>query len=138
MATPENIDAYIGKFPAEVQKVLREVRTAIKTAAPQAEEVISYSLPAFKWKGILVWFGAHTRHIGFYPRASAILAFKKELAPYHTAKGSVQFPFDEELPVALIKKMVVFRMRENEEKAFIKIKGNVLRPPVRAEKSKRP
>jgi uncharacterized protein YdhG (YjbR/CyaY superfamily) len=136
MARSLDIDAYIGNFPTKKQHVLQEVRTAIKMAAPQAEEVISYGLPAFKWKGMLVWFGAHTKHIGLYPRASAIAAFKKELAGYHTAKGSIQFPFDKHMPVALIKRIVIFRMKENEEKVFLKMKENGLRSEGRAKKKK--
>ena len=79
----------------------------------KAKETISYGIPAFTLNGLLVWFAAHKNHIGFYPRASAIAAFKKELSAYKGAKGSVQFPFDKPLPRALISRMVKFRMKQN-------------------------
>ena len=85
----------------------------IKKAAPKAEEVISYGIPAFKLNGMLVWFAAYSTHVGFYPRASGIEAFKKELSIYKGAKGSVQFPLDNPLPLGLITKMVKFRVTEN-------------------------
>jgi uncharacterized protein YdhG (YjbR/CyaY superfamily) len=84
--------------------------------------VISYGMPAYKWNGMLLWFAAHKSHIGLYPRVSAMEAFKKELAGYKSAKGSVQFPFDEPLPIALILKILKFRMDENERKTKKKTK----------------
>ena len=78
-----------------------------------AEEVISYSMPAFKLNGMLVWFGAHTNHIGLYPRVSAIEAFKTQLADYKWAKGSVQFPLNKPMPLELIGEIVKFRVAEN-------------------------
>lgn len=117
MTNPENIDAYIAGFPEEIQKLLEEIRAVIKKLAPQANEVISYGMPAFKLNGVLVWFAAHTKHIGFYPKASGIAAFKKELSIYKNAKGSVQFPFNKPLPLDLITKMVEFRIIENLQKA---------------------
>jgi uncharacterized protein YdhG (YjbR/CyaY superfamily) len=96
------------------------MKATIKKAAPKAEEVISYGMPAFKFHGLLVWFAAYTRHIGFYPRVSAIQAFKKEIAKYKNAKGSVQFPLHKPLPLALIKKMVQYRVKENLEKIKMK------------------
>jgi uncharacterized protein YdhG (YjbR/CyaY superfamily) len=116
MKKPKDIDEYIKEFPKEVQPLLEQVRTTIKQAAPQAQEVISYSMPAFKMNGILVWFGAHTKHIGFYPMASGMEAFKKELSIYKSAKGSVQFPFDKPMPLELITKIVKFRLAENIQK----------------------
>jgi uncharacterized protein YdhG (YjbR/CyaY superfamily) len=89
--------------------------------APNAEEKISYQMPAFYLDGILVWFAAHPNHIGFYPRASAITKFKRELSRYKNAKGSVQFPLDEPLPVELIKRMVRFRVEENVKKGKKKV-----------------
>ena len=94
----------------------------IKKAAPQAEEVISYGMPAFKMYRMLVWFAAHSKHIGFYPGASGIEAFKKELSIYKGAKGSVQFPFDQPLPLGLITKIVKFRVTENLQQAKTKKK----------------
>jgi uncharacterized protein YdhG (YjbR/CyaY superfamily) len=122
MKEPKDIDEYIRSFPKEVQGMLEQLRAAIKKAAPGAEETISYSMPAFKLNGLLVWFAAYTHHIGFYPRASAMLAFKDELSMYKSAKGSVQFPLDRRLPIALITKMVKFRADENMQKAITKRK----------------
>lgn len=116
MNKPANTDAYIASFPTEVQVKLQQVRAAIKAVAPDAVEVISYSLPAFKWNGMLVWFGAHTNHIGLYPRASAIAAFADKLKAYKFAKGSIQFPFDQPLPLDLITDIVKFRIAENLQK----------------------
>ena len=111
--TLRNFDAYLERFPENVQRLLQKMRLTIKKAAPQAKETISYGIPAFTLNGLLVWFAAHKNHIGFYPRASAIAAFKKELSAYKGAKGSVQFPFDKPLPLALISRIVKFRMKQN-------------------------
>ena len=116
----KDTDEYIATFPKETQEVLQQVRTAIKTSAPKAEEVISYGMPAFKLHGMLVYFAGYKQHIGFYPTASGIAAFKDELSKYKNAKGSVQFPLDKPMPLALIKKMVKFRVKENTEKAASK------------------
>ena len=78
--------------------------------------MISYNMPAFKWNGMLVWYGAHTEHIGFYPRSSAIAAFEDDLAGYKTSKGAIQFPIDKPIPTALVKKIVKFRLAENARK----------------------
>jgi uncharacterized protein YdhG (YjbR/CyaY superfamily) len=117
MKTPKNIDEYILNFPEETQKLLAQVRETIKKAAPGAQEVISYQMPAFKYKGLLVWFAAYKNHIGFYPKASGIEVFKKEISVYKWAKGSVQFPLDKPLPLGMISKIVKYRVKENEEKA---------------------
>ena len=110
---PNNIDEYIASVPADIQEILEQVRLTIIKAAPQASETISYGMPAFTLNGILVWFAAHSKHIGFYPRASGIEAFKKELSIYKNAKGSVQFPLDKPMPLKLITKIVKFRVAEN-------------------------
>ena len=117
MKKPNDIQEYITGFPKETQSFLDQLRTTIKKAAPQAEEAISYGMPAFKMNGMLVWFAAYSKHIGFYPRVSAIKAFKKELSIYKGAKGSVQFPLDKPLPLGLISKIVKFRVTENLQKA---------------------
>ncbi len=122
MKKPTNIDEYLLSFPIDIQKKLEQMRNSIKKAAPKANEVISYGMPAFKLNGMLVWFAAHTKHIGFYPRARGIEAFKKELSIYKWAKGSVQFPLDKPLPLGLITKMVKFRVNENMERAKLKKK----------------
>ena len=109
----KSVDDYIATFPKNVQRILEEFRQAIRDAAPEAEETISYQMPAFKLKGILVWFAAHKNHIGFYPRMSAIESFKDKLSHYKVSKGTVQFPLNEPIPFELIKEMVKFRVKEN-------------------------
>jgi uncharacterized protein YdhG (YjbR/CyaY superfamily) len=113
MLKPTTVDDYIAGFPDAVQKKLAQMRATIKKVAPKAEEVISYGMPAYKLNGMLVWFGAHTNHVGLYPRVSAIEVFKKELEPYKCSKGAIQFPLDKPLPVALIAKIVKYRVNEN-------------------------
>jgi len=108
-----SIDEYIKTFPKEVRKILQELRTRIRTVAPDAGEKISYGIPTFVLNGNLVHFAAYDKHIGFYPTSSSIRAFKKELSGYKTAKGTVQFPIDKPLPLVLIKKIVKFRVAEN-------------------------
>jgi uncharacterized protein YdhG (YjbR/CyaY superfamily) len=115
--TPKNFEDYLERFPRDVQQRLQKIRVTVKKAAPQAKERISYGIPAFTFNGMLVWFAAFKNHIGFYPRTSAIAAFKKELSAYKGAKGSVQFPFDRPLPLPLIGRMVKFRVKENLSKA---------------------
>lgn len=110
---PRTIDDYIATYPKEVRKLLEELRSAIRKASPEAEEKISYQMPAFALKGILVYFAAFKNHIGFYPTSSGIKRFKAELEEYKSGKGSVQFPIDKPLPLSLITKIVRFRAEEN-------------------------
>ena len=119
---PPAVESYITSFPKKTQELLRQVRATIKKAAPAAEETISYQMPAYKYAGMLVFFAGYEKHIGFYPTPSGIESFKKELAAFKTAKGSIQFPLDKPLPLALISKIVKFRMKENEAKAAAKVK----------------
>jgi uncharacterized protein YdhG (YjbR/CyaY superfamily) len=121
-ATLRNIDEYIAGFPKDIQKILEELRATIRNAAPEAAETISYQMPTFTLKGNLVHFAAHQNHIGFYPTPSGIETFKKELSAYKGAKGSVQFPIDNPLPLSLISKIVKFRVKENLERAMQKRK----------------
>ncbi|MDD5772080.1 MAG: DUF1801 domain-containing protein [bacterium] len=118
MATPKTqlttIDKYVSSFPKNVQDILKKLRLVIKETAPQAEETINYGIPTFKLNGNLVHFAAFKNHIGFYPTPSAIATFKKELSPYKQAKGSVQFPLDKPIPFDIIKKIVKYRVKENE------------------------
>jgi uncharacterized protein YdhG (YjbR/CyaY superfamily) len=114
------VDEYIALFPPDVQNALQKLRKTIKKAAPGAEEVISYQMPAYKFKGMLVFFAAYKNHIGFYPTPSGIAAFEKELSGYKRAKATVQFPVDQPLPLELITKIVKFRMNENLEKEEMK------------------
>lgn len=116
----KNVDDYIGHQPAEVREALEKLRRAIKKAAPKAEEVISYGMPAYKYLGMIAYFAVHKNHIGFYAMPGPIKAFKKELNGYKTSKGTVQFPLGEPLPLGLIGKMVTFRKKENEEKDRLK------------------
>ena len=113
----KTIDEYLATFPKNIREIMGDMRRTIKQAAPQAEELISYNMPAFKLNGMLVYYAAYKKHIGFYPRVSAIETFKKELSVYKGAKGSVQFPIDRPLPLALITKMVKFRVKENVQRA---------------------
>jgi uncharacterized protein YdhG (YjbR/CyaY superfamily) len=111
-----NVDLYIASFPTETQVKLRQMRSTILRAAPLAEEVISYKMPAYKLNGMLVYFAGYKNHIGFYPTARGIEAFKEQLSIYKGAKGSVQFPLDQPLPVKLIASIVKYRVNENMEK----------------------
>lgn len=113
---PQTIDEYIVTFPEDVQKRLEKIRQTIRKAAPEAKEVISYQMPAFRQNGILVHFGAFTNHISFFPTPSAIVAFEKELQPYETSKGTIKFPLDKPIPFDLITKVVKYRVKENLEK----------------------
>lgn len=117
-----DVDEYIATFPEGTQVLLVQLRSTIKKAAPQAEEVLSYQMPAYKFHGILVYFAGHKHHIGFYPTSSGIEAFKQELSVYKGAKGSVRFPLDQPLPLRLISQIVQFRVIENREKAIAKSK----------------
>jgi uncharacterized protein YdhG (YjbR/CyaY superfamily) len=111
--TAENIDDYLERFPKEVQQLLEKMRLTIKKAVPSAKETISYGIPSFTLDRNLVWFAAYKKHIGFYPGSSAVIAFKKELSAYKVAKGSVQFPLDEPLPLALVSRIVKFQVKQN-------------------------
>jgi uncharacterized protein YdhG (YjbR/CyaY superfamily) len=117
---PKNVDEYIAAYPENVRIKLEELRTTIIKAAPEAQEKISYRMPSFTMKGMLLYFAAHTNHIGFYPFSSAVEAFKKELVPYNTSKGTIQFPHNKPLPLNLIRKIVRFRVKENMLKAELK------------------
>jgi uncharacterized protein YdhG (YjbR/CyaY superfamily) len=110
------IDEYIKTFPEHVQIILKKMRVTIRDAAPEAQEAISYQMPTFRLNGNLVHFAAFKNHIGFYPSPSGIEAFKEELSPYKSAKGSVQFPMDKPVPYDLVKKIVQFRVQENLKK----------------------
>jgi uncharacterized protein YdhG (YjbR/CyaY superfamily) len=112
----KSIDEYILSFPEDIQEKLRELRILIRQLAPNAQEKISYQMPTFYLNGNLVHFAAYSKHIGFYPTPSGISKFKRGLSKYKNAKGSVQFPLDEALPVALIKKIVAYRVKENSKK----------------------
>ena len=118
----ENIDEYIRGFPKEIQNLLKEMKSTIQKAAPDAEEAIKYAMPTFVLNGNLVHFAAYKNHIGFYPAPSGIEAFKKELSAYEGSKGAIRFPLDKPLPLSLITKIVKYRVKQNLEKAKAKNK----------------
>ncbi|HEX8872205.1 MAG TPA: DUF1801 domain-containing protein [Candidatus Acidoferrum sp.] len=112
---PANVAEYINAAPKEARKKLREMRACIRQAAPGATESLKWSMPAFSYRRILVMFAGFKHHIGFYPTPSAVKAFAKELSKFATAKGSIQFPLEKPLPLALIRRITAFRVRENAE-----------------------
>ena len=116
---PDSIDAYIAQFPLEVQTLLMQMRQTIQKAAPDATEAMSYQIPTFKLNGNLVHFAGFKKHIGFYLGAAGIAAFQEELAGYKSAKGSVQFPLDQPLPLALVARIVAFRVTQNLAEAAV-------------------
>lgn len=113
----KDIDEYISNFPINMQALLQEIRTAIKDSAPQAQEKISYGIPTFAYHGNLVHFAAYDHHIGFYPGADGIATFLDEMKAYKTSKGAVQFPIDQPIPLDLVKKITLFRVKQNITKA---------------------
>jgi uncharacterized protein YdhG (YjbR/CyaY superfamily) len=117
---PGTIDEYISAFPPNVQSLLQKVRETIRKAAPGAQETISYQMPTFILRGILVHFAGYKNHIGFYPTPSGISNFKEELSAYKSAKASVQFPLDKPIPYGVISKIVKFRVAENLARAHAK------------------
>ena len=119
---PTDIDSYILQFPADVQAILERVRETISHAAPDANETISYMMPAFKQHGILVYFAAWTKHIGLYPPISGDKALEKAVARYAGPKGNLQFPLDERIPYDLIERIVKLRVKQDAEKAAAKRK----------------
>lgn len=121
--TPNTVEEYILDFSDEVQSLLNQVRSTIKRGAPDAEESISYGMPAYKTHGRpLVYFAGFKNHIGFYATPTGHSEFAKELSKYKQGKGSVQFPIDQPMPLELIFQIVEFRVFENMEKAKTKKK----------------
>ena len=114
------VDEYIALHPPTVKSGLDLLRKTIKSAAPGAEEMISYQMPAYKFKGMLAFFSAAKKHYGFYPTASPIIAFREKLKSYETSKGAVRFPLDKPIPVKLITAMVKWKVRENLAKEKVK------------------
>ncbi len=121
--TPESIDAYIAQFPAHTRRMLEEVRGVVRSSAPEATETISYAIPTFYLNGNLVHFAGYRSHIGFYPGAKTIEAFRKDIEGYASAKGSVQFPLDRPVPGDLIRRMVEFKVAENLRRAAKRSRG---------------
>ncbi|RZL42442.1 MAG: DUF1801 domain-containing protein [Pedobacter sp.] len=118
MSTFKNVDEYIASFPPETQTILEQIREIIKKAAPEAEESISYAMPAYKLNGKpLVYFAGYKNHIGFYATPTGHEAFKEDLSVYKQGKGSVQFPIDKPMPLDLIERITKFRVEENLKKS---------------------
>jgi uncharacterized protein YdhG (YjbR/CyaY superfamily) len=115
-AKVKTIDDYIARYPSEVRSILEEIRRTIRKAAPQAEEKISYQIPAFTFHGDLVYFGAFKKHIGFYPPVRGDAPLEQAVAPYAGAKGNLQFPLDRPIPCKLIARIVKLRLKQNEAK----------------------
>lgn len=116
MAKAASVDAYISSFPPSTQTPLRQIRKTIRTTAPDAEEIISYGIAGYRQNGILIYFAGFANHVGVYPAPRTDPAFKKELEQYKGGKGTVQFPLDKPIPLDLIKRMVKYRLQQNEEK----------------------
>jgi uncharacterized protein YdhG (YjbR/CyaY superfamily) len=114
---PQNIDEYLAGVPEPGRTALNEMRAAIRSALPpEATETISYRIPAFKYKVVLVWFAAFSDHCSLFPTASVIEAFKNELKSFSTSKGTIHFPTGKPLPIALIKRLVRARVAQNDRK----------------------
>ena len=114
---PKTVDEYLAGVPEPARRALNKMRAEIRSAVPpEATETISYRIPAFKYNGVLVWFAAFSNHCSLFPTAAVIEAFKKELKGFSTSKGTIHFPMDKPLPIALIKKMVKARVAQNESK----------------------
>ncbi len=111
------VDDYIARFPDRTQTLLQLIRKTIREEVPDAEEVISYQMPAYKWNGMLVYFAGYEKHIGFYPTGTGIEAFQHEFTGLKWSKGAVQFPLDQELPLDLIRRIVRFRLEQNSLKS---------------------
>lgn len=117
---PKTVDEYLMALPEDVRIILTKLRITIKSTAPKAEEVISYGMPGYKYKGPLVYFAAFKNHCSFFPGSSQIIKLYDELKSFKTAKGTIQFTTDKPLPSALVKKIVKARMLENEARQLAK------------------
>ena len=113
---PKTVTEYIDAAPKQAQEKLREMRACIQAAAPGAKESLKWGMPAYSYGRILVTFAGFKNHIGFFPTPVAVRAFKKELAKFVTASASIQFPLEKRLPLALIRKITAFRVKESVEK----------------------
>ncbi len=119
---PESVDQYLSWFSDDILDRLNQVRDVLKSALPEAQEVISYSMPAFKTTEVLVYYAAAKKHLGIYPTNSGVSEFKKELEGYQTSKGAIQFPYDQPLPLDLIADIAKFRFLEVQAKVAAKKK----------------
>jgi uncharacterized protein YdhG (YjbR/CyaY superfamily) len=114
---PRTIAAYIATFPPDVRTILKKIRATVAAAAPDAEEKISYRIPAFAQDGILIYFAAFKTHIGVFPPVSGDPRLERALSRYRGPKGNLKFPLDEPVPYGLIKRIVAHRLRQNLAKA---------------------
>ncbi|HXX45334.1 MAG TPA: DUF1801 domain-containing protein [Candidatus Acidoferrales bacterium] len=115
LGSANDVDRYIARAPQPARGALRQIRAAIRSVAPRdAVEIISYRIPAFKYKKVLVWYAAFSDHCSLFPTAAAIEAFKHELRDYSTSKGTIHFPLDKPVPAALVKKLVKARVAQIE------------------------
>jgi uncharacterized protein YdhG (YjbR/CyaY superfamily) len=121
-SAPGTIDEYIAAFPPDVQSILKKIRLTIRKAAPQAQEKISYKMPAFTLDGDLIYFAAFKKHIGVYPPVRGNEQLNKALSRYRGEKGNLKFPLDEPIPYELIARVVKFRLKEHAERARSKRK----------------
>lgn len=115
--SPTTVEEYIQEFPKEVQEIIQKIRAIVKEEAPEVQEKISYGMPTFSYKGVLVHFAAYKNHIGFYPTPSGVVNFEEQLKPYKHAKGSAKFPLSKPIPYDLIRQIVKVRLEENVTKA---------------------
>lgn len=122
---PTTIHEYIAGFPVDIQESLQQIRATVRSAAPAAQEAIKYAMPTFVYKGNLVYFAAFKNHIGFYALPTGNQEFAADLAGYKTGKGSIQFPLHQPMPLDLIKRIVRYRVAENERKAALKGKRKI-------------
>jgi uncharacterized protein YdhG (YjbR/CyaY superfamily) len=130
---PKTVDEYLDKLPEDVRTILTKLRATIKSTAPKAEEVISYGMPGYKYKGMLVYFAAFKNHCSFFPGSSQIVQLYDELKSFKTAKGTIQFTSDKPLPATLVKKIVKARMQENEARQLAK---QAIKPKKKSTKKK--
>jgi uncharacterized protein YdhG (YjbR/CyaY superfamily) len=130
---PKTVDEYLDKLPEDVRTVLTKLRATIKSTAPKADEVISYGMPGYKYKGMLVYFAAFKNHCSFFPGSSQIVQLYEELKSFKTAKGTIQFTSDKPLPATLVKKIVKARMQENEARHLAK---QLIKPIKKSTKKK--
>jgi len=121
-AIPKNIDDYVAAFSPEVQAILERIRATIHNVAPEAQETISYRIPAFTLNGTLVYFAAFKNHIGFYPPVSGDARLEKAIQSYAGEKGNLRFPLDQPMPYQLIERIVKLRVKQNSKKAAARAK----------------
>ena len=120
--SPTNIDEYISTLSPDVQAVLQKIRHVIRAAAPDAQEVISYKMPAFKANGVLLYFAAFKQHIGLYPPVKGDPALEADILPYAGEKGNLRFPLNQPIPFDLIERIARLRVKQDTEKAATKVK----------------